>query len=363
MERRLPAEVFSTFNLSSYLVWRLGERYRDFGDGRYLPFGDALVNEQRTLSHEPLDSPAWERAVRTRHIRTAIFPLLHFFALNEIPLREDCRSLRWKPVYIDTAAVIFVRNDAFGDLQPQPGTTSCEAIAQSVARSAPEGTRRRAEHYQRLLTVAAVQYLLGHLPEATATLGRAAAITTVDPTLYLQKAQIEMAAKQYDDAENDFRASLARAVTDPAWYGLGILYVNQQRYEDAIIAFRHSAALAGLQRFRRLYDLGKAYVLAGQPEKALETLAAVRANNPFLDSQVPEAAEFRAQVAEVRATAYASMGRWPDAIVEQKNALQETPGSAHRWQVLAACYRAAGKENEAAEAQRRSEALHSRATP
>jgi tetratricopeptide (TPR) repeat protein len=359
VDKHLPREVFSTFNLSSYLVWRLGEKYPDFGDGRYLPFGDDVLSEQRALARQPLDSPAWEQAVSTRHIQTVIFPVVHFFALSDIPLKEDCSSIRWKLLYIDTSAVIFVRRDALtGPLQSIPDI-SCESIAQSLAPGRTVAMRDRAEHYQQLMTVAAVQYVLGGLPEATATLSRAAAISHVDPMLYVQKGEIEMAGQRYDQAEEEFRASLAHMPTEPAWHGLGLLYIAERRYADAIVAFQHSTKLAGLERYLRLYDLGKAYVLAHQPEKALETLAAVRASNPYIGSSTPEAAEFRAQVDEATATAYASMGQWSEAIVHQKNAVDETPRNARRWQVLAYCYGAAGRANESTEAQRRSEALQS----
>jgi hypothetical protein len=50
LQNHLPTNVFSSFNLGSYLVWRLGEQYPDFADGRYLPFGERLFDQQRVLT-------------------------------------------------------------------------------------------------------------------------------------------------------------------------------------------------------------------------------------------------------------------------------------------------------------------------
>jgi len=50
LQNHPPANLFSSFNLGSYLVWRLGDRYPDFADGRYIPFGPQLFDEQRTLT-------------------------------------------------------------------------------------------------------------------------------------------------------------------------------------------------------------------------------------------------------------------------------------------------------------------------
>ncbi len=61
-EKHLPTELFSTFNLSSYLTWRLGPHYRDFADGRYFPFGRPDCFGQLRLASLPLDSDAWSQA-------------------------------------------------------------------------------------------------------------------------------------------------------------------------------------------------------------------------------------------------------------------------------------------------------------
>jgi tetratricopeptide (TPR) repeat protein len=356
--KHLPREVFSTFNLSSYLVWKVGDSYLDFDDGRYIPFGDALFYEQRTLTRQPLDSPMWDEVAHRRNIRTVIFPLSPLLALGDIPLKQDCSSVRWSAVYMDTTAVIFIRRDAIPDSVKGLSDFGCTTHTLLDERPQKRSTfRSRAETYQQLLNAAAIEYLLGHAPEAQTMLAKAEQITDVDPALYLQKAELATAARNYEEAEGNFRKSLARMPSDSAWYGLGVLYMNEQRYDEALAAFRNSAKLAGLERYQRLYILGKAYAVAKQPEEALRMLDEAQAQSPFRDNESDEAAEFLAEIAEAKAAAYSESGDAMKTVAEQKNAVEKTPKNPLRWRLLAEAYRAAGMSTEAEIAQRRAELL------
>ncbi len=65
---RLPANVFNTYNLGGFLTWRLFPEYRDYIDGRAIPFGPQLFFRAYDLSVEPPDSPAWQQeAEAPRH--------------------------------------------------------------------------------------------------------------------------------------------------------------------------------------------------------------------------------------------------------------------------------------------------------
>ena len=357
VDRHLPREVFSTFNLSSYLVWKLGDEYPDFDDGRYIPFGDRLFYEQRALARTPLDSPEWDKAAQQRNIRTVILPLSRFFSLAEIPLKQDCSSVRWKPVYMDTAAIIFVRRDALSAEWRAVPDVVCSTESVSILSG-----RGPAERYEELMNRAAIEYLLGNLATAKTATERAEQITDVDPALYLQKAELAIAGKRFNEAEEVLRKSLARGASDSAWYGLGVLYSTEQRYDEAISAFRESARLAGLDRYQRLYVLGKTYALARQPEAALKALDKAQDSNPLAGNHSAEAAEFAAAIAEVRAAVYAEMGDSARAVMEQQRAVDETPDNALRWRVLATVYRAVGRNREAEKAQHRSDLLQARAS-
>ena len=93
-------------------MWRLGDQYPDFADGRYIPFGPQPFDQQRTLTSLPLDSPEWTQATAKYHINTVIFPLSRIFALGQFPLLDDRESSRWTPVYMDVSAIISERKDA-----------------------------------------------------------------------------------------------------------------------------------------------------------------------------------------------------------------------------------------------------------
>src|SRR5579871_439311 len=57
----LPANVFNSYDEGGFLVWSIGQKYRDYIDGRAIPFGlDALPHEERLLGLS-LDSPDWQQ--------------------------------------------------------------------------------------------------------------------------------------------------------------------------------------------------------------------------------------------------------------------------------------------------------------
>lgn len=259
---------------------------------------------------------------------------------------------------MDTTAVIFVRRDALPE--PMKGRLISGCTTGSLVNESPAVKftfRSRVERYQQLLNGAAIEYMLGRLPEAQTLLSKAEQITNVDPALYLQKAEIAMATRNYEDAERNFKKSLARMPGDSSWYGLGILYMNEQRYGEALNAFRNSAKIAGLERYQRLYTLGKAYAVAQQPNEALKVLDKARALSPFRDNESDEAAEFLAEIAESKAAAYTELDDTMKAISEQKSAVEKTPKNPLRWRLLAEAYWAAGMRTEAGMAQRQVELL------
>ena len=149
-QKHLPTELFSTFNLSSYLTWRLGPHYRDFADGRYLPFGDRIVAEQLRLTSLPLDSDAWKQAAARYHIRTVILPLSRFFGIESIPLRDDCESHDWAPVYFDATSIVFVRKDALPQTELANFRVQCQKQQLIVNEDLSKDRRSRIEHYQML---------------------------------------------------------------------------------------------------------------------------------------------------------------------------------------------------------------------
>jgi tetratricopeptide (TPR) repeat protein len=323
----LPANVFSSFNLSSYLVWRLGNSYPDFADGRYLPFGEQLFEQQRQLTSLPLDSADWTHAADTYHINTIIFPLSRVFALGEFPLLADCQSARWTPVYMDTFAIIFQRKPS---TQP-PIDCRTQNLLSSSQRPAT-GSRQRAEQYQVFANASAIYSLLGRFPEARDAAARAESIFSQDPTLHFIKAQTATGAQQYDQAEDELQAALKIRQTDAGWYNLGLLYISERRFSEAVEALKKSADLSR-QDYQRYVLIAKLHLVDQQPQLALDAFAQAARRSPYTASD-PAAAEFRAQIAEGQAVAFMRLQQPERAVERQRFALQQTPRNAQRRQIL-----------------------------
>jgi tetratricopeptide (TPR) repeat protein len=329
LQNHLSANVFSSFNLSSYLVWRLGDRYPDFADGRYLPFGEQLFEQQRQLASLPLDSAEWTQAADKYHIATIIFPLSRVFALGEFPLLADCESTHWTPVYMDTFAIIFQRKPS-----TQPPIDCRTQNLLSSSQSPATDSRQRAEQYQVFANASAIYSLLGRLPEARDAADRAESISSQDPTLHFIKAQTATGARQYDQAEDELQAALKIRQTDAGWYNLGLLYISERRFPDAVEALKKSASLSR-QDDQRYLLIARLYLVDQQPQAALDAFAQAARRSPYTAGD-SSAAEFRAQIAEGQAVAFMQLGQPQQAVERQRFALQQTPQNDHRRQVLLA---------------------------
>jgi tetratricopeptide (TPR) repeat protein len=329
LQNHLPAEVFSSFNLGSYLVWRLGEEYPDFADGRYLPFGERLVEQQRLLTSLPLDSAEWTRAAETYHINIVIFPLSRIFSLGDFPLLADCESTRWTPIYMDVSAIIFQRKAS----EQQPGRLLVDCHTENLLY--PTGrSRNRAEQYQQFANASAIYSQLGRLSESRDAAEQAERIYSGDMTLHFVKAQTAVAAQQFGQAEQELRAALSIEQTDAGWYNLGLLYVTEHRFPEAVEALQNSAQLSR-QAYARHLLIANIYLLQQQPEPALDSLAQAARTNPYGGSDTLAGAEIRAQVAEGQAAAFMQLRQPQRAVELQRFAVQQTPGNARRKQVLA----------------------------
>jgi tetratricopeptide (TPR) repeat protein len=332
LQNHLPANIFSSFNLGSYLVWRLGDQYPDFADGRYIPFGPQLFDQQRTLTSLPLDSMEWTQAAATYHINTVIFPLSRIFALGEFPLLADCESTRWTPVYMDVSAIIFQRKDP----ETMSAKSSVDCHTQNLV--SPENlslnsSRQRAERYQELANASAIYSLLGRLSEAREAAERAEDIYSQDMTLHFVRAQIATNERQPEEAEQELRKALGIRQTDAGWYNLGLLYIRERRFPEAVEALRNSTRLSHQVSDRYLL-IARIYLLQQQPQQALRSLAQAAEKKADRAGDTPAAAEFRAELAEEQAAAFMQLQQARKAAELQLFAVRQTPGNLRRRQVL-----------------------------
>jgi tetratricopeptide (TPR) repeat protein len=337
LQNHLATNVFSDFNLSSYLVWRLGQQYPDFADGRYIPFGEHIIEEQRLLVALPLDSPQWTAAAQQYHINMVVFPLARIYALGEFPLLADCASKSWTPVYMDTTAIIFTRSTT-----PTPQQISC--LTQDLLPSqqaSPTSDRQRAEQYQQFANASAIYSSLGRFKEAEDAADRASSVYPSDPTLLFIRAQTALGERQYDLAEELLQATLAIRPTDAGWYNLGLLYIAEHRLPEAVEALQRSAHLSREDDERYLL-IGRIQLAQQQPLLALHAFEQAANKSPFAGAKTAAASEFNALVAEGEAGAYMQLRQPERALELQRLAVQLTPQNAQRRQVLAEDCQAAG---------------------
>ena len=347
-QHHLPTELFASFNLSSYVVGRLGPHYRDFADGRYLPFGDRIVAEQLHLAALPLDSDEWSKAADTWHIRSIILPLARFYGIQSVPLREDCASHYWTPVYLDTTAVVFVRNNA---LQPERlDALRIDCQRQSLMSSIQHS---RIGEYQQLANAAVILFVLGRNQEAQQALERAQSLFQGDDSLVLLDGELQASRNDLSAAEQSFHHALALHPSDAAWYQLGLVNARQREYPQAVHAFRRALSLQDQPSVLVEASLARAELLAGEEKAALRTVSDASRLLP----DTPDRAADRAELADLEAAAWIRLSNWASAISAERRAVQQTPNVAGRWQVLAAMYAATGQEDQAARARDRADSL------
>jgi tetratricopeptide (TPR) repeat protein len=343
LRNHLAGNVFSNFNLSSYLVWRMSEQYPDFADGRYVPFGEQLIEEQRALVALPLDSPTWTQAAQSFHINTVLFPLARIYALGEFPLLADCESKQWTPVYMDTTAIIFTRNAAQPQTPAAPLPINCHTqnLLSSSQRS-PNSYRQRTNQYQQFANASAIYSALGRFRDADDAADRASNLFPSDPTLLFIRAQTALGEQQYGLAEAELQATLKIKQTDSGWFNLGLLYIAERRLPEAVEALQLSAHLSR-ENYERYLLIGKIQLAQQQPLPAISAFEEAVRSSPYGKSKNPAAAEFNAQIAEGQAAAYVQLRQLDRAIDLQRQAVQLTPENAERRQVLAQDRQAAGR--------------------
>jgi tetratricopeptide (TPR) repeat protein len=343
LRNHLATNVFSDFNLSSYLVWRLGQPYPDFADGRYVPFGEHIIEEQQFLVSLPLDSPQWTAAAQKYNINTIVFPLARIYALGEFPLLADCESKTWTPVYMDTTAIIFTRQGTASPSSPAPISCRTQNLLASVPSSSSAGSgRQRVEQYQQLANASAIYSTLGRFQDADDAADRANDLFAGDPTLLFIRAQTALGEQQYGLAEEELQATLKIRQTDSGWFNLGMLYIAERRLPEAVEALQRSAYFSR-EDYERELLIGKIQLAQQQPLLALAAFDDAGRRSPYAASETTAATEFKAQIAEGQAAAYMQLNQPDRAIELQRQAVQLSPENAQRRQVLAQDCQAAGR--------------------
>ncbi len=352
---KLPANIFNTYSLGGYLMWRLFPEYSDYIDGRALPFGSQLFFRAYDLSIEPPDSAVWQQEEEARSINTIIAPLGRYSGIDLFPqLPAFCHSQSWRPVYLDEVSVVFVRRTPETASLVDRLQLDCDkaSFASLNGEESRNSMRVRARIFNSWANSAGVLYGLGRYSEALTYLDRASTLFPSSANLHLTRALVFEHTGHVAEAEQEFRTSLELEPTDEAWFDLGLLYMTQKRYAEAADIFRRSA-----QSSPRPHDmwmmLGQADLQLNQPQGALGAFDRAEASSPFHGNAESFGAGFNSLIATGRAKAWYQLGDVPRAVEFQQQAVKLAPNDAKLWLGLADLYEVQGRTTMAAEARER----------
>jgi len=358
----LPGNVFHDYNLGGFLVWRIGQRYGDFVDGRYIPFGAELFAKQRELVSAGPESAEWKRAAERWQLNTAIFSVARYAGLGSFQFQDFCQSEAWKLVYLDDVSVIFVRTRPENSEWIKRLGMRCENAALAAP---PETTgnsfRARAERFNFLMNAGAIFYSLARDQEAASTLDAAEKLFPDNANLHLVKAQMFGATNRPSEAEREYLRALDRSPSDAAWYALARLYAAQHRYGEAARCMKEAVPLSQVP-YERLRGLGVLYVYLNQPVEALATFDRAERESPYRGDSSELGRQFNGQLAEGRARAYRQMNDVSNTVRQQELAVSLVPEIAAWWATLADLYQAQGQEEKSAQAREKAELLQKEST-
>ncbi len=353
----LPNHIFHDYGLGGFLTFSIGPQYPVFVDGRYIPFGNELFSEQRTLAAQGPDTIEWQRSAERWQINTAIFSVARYAGLGTFELQEFCSSKSWTPVYLDDVAVIFVRNHPENAALIAKLGLRCEnaPIAPPEAASG-DSLRARAERFNYLVNASSIEFLLSRDAEAANMLAQAEQLFPDDVSLHLLKAQMFAATNHADEAEREYLRVLASHPSDAAWFALARLYSAEHRYPDALRCVQEAASLSTIP-YERLRSEALLYLSMNQPQNALAAFDQAGRSSPYQGGSSDIGKGFNARLAEGRARAFRQLNQIAQAIAQQKIATSLTPEDPSSWAALADLYDAQGQPADSLQARQRAQSI------
>ncbi len=347
---KLPANVFTPFSLGGFATWRLFPEYRDYIDGRAIPFGQRFFLRASELMSQNPDSSAWNAEAIAQGINTIVVPLSRYQGMTVFPqLQAYCRSQSWRPVYIDEVSAIFVRRTPANDGLIQRLALDCnQASFPPLAGNTGQSKNSRARLFNAWANAGGVLYSLGRYSEALAYLDRAQSVFQENASVHLFRALVLQELGRPSEAESEFTASLKLEPSDEAWFDLGLFYMTERRYEDAARIFGEGAAYSARPHEMWML-LGQAQLQLHQPQDAIVSLDKAEQTSPFQPDDA-FGAPFYSVVATGRAKAYYQLGDVARAVTFQEDAVRLAPSDSRLWSGLADLYDAQGRPTKAAEA-------------
>ncbi|MGA3087437.1 MAG: hypothetical protein ABSD75_02420 [Terriglobales bacterium] len=346
-DEALPGNVFEEYALGGYAAWTLGPQYPDFIDGRGDRLSPDLVVEQRSLYRESPDSKLWQAEADRWNLNVLLVATSGFRGLQKMDPFVFCRSANWRLVYMDDVSLVFLRNTPPN--RPWIDRLQIDCRTQPLS---PPGQASRPRLYDFYLNSGALFFELRRDRESEGSLRRASTLYPEDPNTHLLLASLYQRQQRYRDAEQEYRASLARNENSGALFSLGLLYAGEGRNQEASEVIERAAGQS-TEPLDMYIALGRIQLAQNHPEQGLAAFAEAEKHSPFRNGGESLAPELYAEIAEGNSEAHRLLGQWPEAIAFQQDAARRTPMVASRWNRLADLYEATGQMRLAGEARQR----------
>jgi tetratricopeptide (TPR) repeat protein len=338
----LPGQIFGTIEEGAYMAFRLGPRYKDYIDGRAIPFGAEFMLRSVRLKATPPDSPEWKQETERYDINVILLPIGRFSALQFFPvLKQFCESDLWRPVYLDEVSVVFLRR--------RPETEDLIRRLQVNCLNAPlpavpaAGTGIKA--FNQWANAASVLHALGREAEALTAANKALAIFPDSGYLHFLRGHMSQEAGNLREAEQDYllATKLEPNLVAP-WSALAESYQDVGNMPAAIDAWEHAA---GVSRWpwSSFVSLGYANLQAHRPKEALAAFDSAAGSLPARYDLIVDNT-FLANIAHGRSRSWSYLGDLRRAISFEEEASRLLP-DADLWLQLADLYDRAGRTGDA----------------
>jgi tetratricopeptide (TPR) repeat protein len=351
----LPAQIFNTYEEGGFLLWRLGPRYKDFADGRAIPFGPDLIPRLQHLLQSPPDSPEWMHTADSYGIYTVVFPLARFSGLKYVAaaLPSFCNSQDWRPVYLDEVSAVFVRRTP----QTQPLIDRFPVDCDTAPLPTPAPSSGQLAEFNRWANASAVLLALGRNQEVVGASTRALSAFNQSAALWYMRATALLETGHPLEAERDLLRSAALEDRVATWSELADLYRSQKRYPAAVSALEH-LALISPDKAEMLTALGYTCLEAQRPQDAIRAFDRVEGALP-----AGAANQALAEADNGRALAWSFAGDLRKATLFEEKAVNLVPQNPNYWSLLARFYNMQGRSDDALGAAERAAALTSGPAP
>ena len=339
---KLPGQIFSTGSEGAYLAFRLGPKYKDYIDGRAIPFGTELMQRSLRLKVTPPDSPQWKQEAKRYDINVILLPIGRFEALQFFPeLKQFCESNLWRPVFLDEVSVVFLRRRPETEALIKRLQVDCSTAPLPVVP--PAGTGIKA--FNQWANAASVLRALGRSAEALTTANRALSIFPDSGYLHFLRGHLFQETGRLQEAQEDYllATELEPNLVAP-WAALAGFYQDSGQLPAAIDAWEHAA---GVSRWpwEPLVSLGYADLQAHRVQEALAAFDAAAGSLPARHDLIVDN-NFLANIAHGRARSWYYLGDLRRAISFEEEAARLLPNADVRLQ-LADLYDRAGRIEDA----------------